>query len=679
MINEGRLLKHIFCIVAAVFLVALASSDVRAAHRGSLVPISAGPVLQNVSDNFGSETPANLGSVFLASQDIDYGTGFIPKGFDALVSGSCAKYSTAITGGTASHWNVASHVVSASARTPSPTAAGVSAHLNAGPYTIRIDCEDASNNVLTSKNLTRTIIPNAVSFGTGDRNFSNWPAGFGTIAGAKFLFSTGFVSNAAALGLTFGPFATNVIVTWADTAKPGSMNQLTTGVNTGNITLKDMTFTGSTVSNNGQVVALNGQGTSPINMDNVHAFYKSTTPNIGNLQFLSGGITGGNGAAGGTINNVGCNWCGTGASALSHYTMSNVVFRYFQNNCWFIGSVTNVEIDDPVCASPQGNIAFHQDTFQFCDGCTPHDINFKRVLIIQADGNNTTQGLYFGGAVLGQGGSVTPNPTGYISAGAGLTTPGKVLTFVTGSLDTGSNGSTIFSSDAGAHAVGFGVQDNAIMTCAGGSNCGGQTSATLALASNINLGTAGAPVPIYGKQAYNINIDQVAYIGYTINGLTMGSNYDNYNYSNFAFVYTQYATQASLGGTVGGGINNCNQPEMHQGTSTMDGGFFWSGLGYNYVVGASHFTCAVPPASFTITNVLNGSNNPATIAPLFLNGNPQTVPQNTSFATYAAMSIGDLKALACNTLQAAPASAYAGHSPFISGGWKDGTLIAGCS
>lgn len=666
-----KLVKEFLVAIALLMVGMVGLAEARPGHGGGGTFTNA-PVLQAVADSFGSETPSGLGGVFLNSQDLNYGTGFNPKGLDLLVSGTCTKYSTSVIGGTASHWNVISHTVAALAKTPTPTATGVGAHLNGGPYTFLVSCEDTSNNILASTTLTRVIRTNAVNFGTGDRNFSNWPGTFGTVAGATFMFSTGFVYNAgSALGLTFGPFTNNVNITWADTSRPGSLSLFLTGAGSANVTLKDLTLTGSVLNANGNVIVLAGNGTAPMNMDNVHAYYKSTTTNLGTLQFLSAG----NGTAGGTINNVSCEWCATGMSPPSHYIITNVYFRYFQNNCFFLNNGSHdYELDDYTCASPQGNPAFHQDSMQMADASTPHDIIMKRGLMIQADGNNTTQGNYFGGFVMG---GITAAPLVYLSSGVGVTTPGKVMTFVTGSLGTGANGSTFYSSDPGAHAALVGLADNATLSCAGGNNCGGETTATVNIASNVSLGSPSSPVPIYGKQAYNVNIDQYAYIGYTINGLRTASSGDNWNLSNFAYVYTQYATQASLGGTVQGQIDACDINEVHTGTSTFSGGFFWKTLGYSKQGGLTG--CASPPPNTTVSNVLLGNDTPATITPWFLNGNPQTVPQNISFATYAAMSINDLKALACNDLQAAPGSAYDGHSPFISGGWKDGTPIVGCN
>jgi len=635
-------------------------------HGGGAPPST--PTLQAVADSFGDSTPSGRGAVFLNSQDQNFGTGVTTSGLDILISGTCAKWSTAVTGGTSSHWNVISHIADASAKTPTPTAAGVSAKLNGGPYTFQVSCEDSSNNVLATANLTRTIVTNAVNLGTGESTSGAWPGTFGNTAGAKMMYSTGYYKPT---GRTFWIFGGTNQTLWtnADPARPATVNQIEFGSASHNITVQDIILTGASITGNNAALILNG--TQNMNIENVHAYYSASI--IGNSQFGFASL-----GPNGTVDNFSCDWCATGMAVGSNYVITNGYFRYFNNNGIFFINLHDTEIDDLTLVSPVTNaLSQHPDCMQRADGSSQIRLVVKRTMCVGADAASTAQGPWFGGAVVGAAGDAL----GYVSAGCGNTNPGKVLCLTsTGVLASGSNGSVIYSPTGSP----LGASDLVTLSCTPASNCQGDRTATLSLASDINYGSAASPVTFYGLQNIDNTWDQIAYSANTFNGMVTGSESGTSSLSRFAYIEQEYPGSSAAG--VGFVLANCEVSQVHLGSFTISGGLIYEGIGTRKAVPITPNTpCSpnVPPANTTVTNVTQAAGSGATLVSAYTAGNPKTNLEAISAATYAGMTVAQIKGTYCHYMAAKPSGPLDGgggtwYNPFIAGGWADGTAIAGC-
>lgn len=636
------------------------------------------PVMQNVADNFGNLTPNGRGKVRLSSIDLNYGTALNPSGLDLITNGIIpAKWTVTCTGGTCSHWTLpAAHTAEgASAITPVPSAAGATAHLNGGPYTFLVQAEDSSNNVLASSTLTRTIDTGgacgAVNYGTGDPTFSNWPGGFASTTGCKFMFSTGFVSTGRlAFTMQFGNVVT---VTWADTARPGSIIEFETSGASTNVLVKDMTMTGPTVSGvGGAGLVLNGTGAGTLSSDNYHAFLNATIRATGSYSCLGGG----NPVGGGSHTNFGCDWTSGGFSVATGYTYSNWYVRHPGGDILTLQNACNFTIQDGIEISSQLPSAVHPDSAQIKDGSSICNYTVKRMIYVQAGGSLDTQGIYFGGG---------PNFfTGYIDDGSGTGTPGKVLTQVAGqAFQAQSNGSTIYTPGGGS--VGL---PGAVMNCpAGGpylSNCNSVHTADLAIASPISLGTPGSPVQFYGMADINGNWDQIVSTGFLLNGFVPSSIHGTSNYTHFAHVYetTAGVTPQSAPLTL---VGNCNVPQFWTGTFSLAKGMEYAGtVTRQQLPSSSQCPGNALPASITQSNVLAANNNTATLASYYVNGDPKAYLDALSSAQWDALTPDQVKARVCQALTpkaAGPLDLGGGDwaNPFnASGQWVDGTAVTGC-
>lgn len=530
------------------------NAEARPHHGGIAAPVNV-PVLQNAADNFGNLTTSARGAVRLSSQDkTQYTAAFVPKGLDILTAGSlpCARWTTAQTGGTAGHWNVISHIAEgSSAITPTPTAAGVTAHLNGGPYTFLVSCEDASNNVLATATLTRTIKTNKYNIGSTDAKNAGLPSGFGSVPGAEILLSTGFDSTAITADAFNGyNFANQVNMTWADPAKPGALPYFNIS-NSSNFKLSGVQLTGNYSANPGPFVMIFCRlSTHDIVFDDVHGYSSYS------LNGTTGpGLMTMNGCANATVNNVSCEYCtagiqdgSSGASGGDNLTVTNVFINGFSNNCIFVGNGANWHFDFVTCARPWTNNANHIDSFQIADGATPPGLVNTHFMSIVGDGHTNTQGPYFGGTVL--------NGLGYVDDGTVGHGPGKIYTQVSG------NGTPLI----GSQVVSPGnivLADNALVTARTA------TTMTLSLTSNVNIGSPGSPVAFYGAGLINATFNGIIYSGGEFNGaIDAGENGTNV-YQNFSFASQRPAVmqETAFTATLTGSDLNVTTP----GVSTVPG------------------------------------------------------------------------------------------------------------
>ncbi len=474
-------------------------------------PLFPGPVLNDVSISFGNLTPLNRGGVRLSSLDnTTYGFHF--SGLDLMSSthSPCALWTVTQTGGTAGHWNIpaVNTPEGATAITPVPSSAGVTAHLNGGPYTFNVICTDAAGlTALSSKTLTVSIVTNAVNIGTADSVSAGFaPVGFGGVAGAQVLISTGTdKSNVRSTFKCPNVYTNTVLVTQADVARPAGLLNWEVQ-NCTNLQIDDITLTGDNriAPSISGFFYLNNDVNLTMNRDAV-IFTEATLGAAVHSDITLNGVTNL------TVNDFVGTYAASGitenAVANSDVTFNNTRFRYFYNNCVFQGSGTDFTYNDTYCIAPMRRDALHVDAFQIGDGATPINLAVNRFMVAQADGNAQTQGPPFGGTA-----SVYQ---GYIDDGTGAHGAGNVLTVTT--VPTKAkwvNQATVVGSGTLANTV---VQSRTNGTGGVGST---YLLATAGVPGGQIVGSPGSPATLYSSPLVNLSLNGLAYASIANLGLT---------------------------------------------------------------------------------------------------------------------------------------------------------------
>lgn len=367
-----------------------------------------------------------------------------------------------------------------------------------------LTCKDAGGHVSNMARLTYTGVANAVNFGdrSGDVNFGIWPSGFGNVAGAKVLLSTGMNRSATRNSYNITSNFTNQ-VTWqnADINRPGAITNLEL-VNMSNARMYKLVFSGDlTVPAGlgaGCVACFNtssGVAYSNSVIDDVHEYF---SPSLIGTAITYGFRT--PGCTGRQINNSSVDYINSGLSldGGTSGTINNLSIRHFYVNAGQAGNIAGWTINDLKISAPMiDDVALHADYFQVSNGASGENLHFNRTMFAQADGVGPSQGLPFGGG--GLAGNV------YVDDGTGTHGPGKVATISTGVFQSGGSSAHIYITSGNAIPIG----DNIAMTCSGGS-CLNKTQATLSLASDVNIGSPGSPVPMYVATNTNLQINAYA-------------------------------------------------------------------------------------------------------------------------------------------------------------------------
>ncbi len=510
-----KLRAALFSLVGLV----AAASPAHAIHRGA-VTLQA-PILQAVSVPYGLKTPSGRGSVRLSSVDVTT-TAVHPQtfsGLDMWIGGTpCATWSqTFVSGRSSADFNLiaANTPEGVNAQTPNATSTGAG---NAtGNYGFSVSCKDANGNSSNTVNLTYVGVTNAVNIGTTDRtDFGVVPAGFGNIAGAQVLLSVGgdWHNSTNLSSMRFnGAFANLVTITPADTSRRPYIVSINTGGTMDNYRATDIVESGVVAPANGSLNLMSGwsnNAATNIQWDHIHGFYSEAMLGTNSALGAFSGTCATAGSCGLTDSDF--EYIETGTSPGGNLTIQRVNFRYFYNNCIFLGNIFNTSFLDDMCIAP--NIAaggLHTDNMQVSDGATPVGLTIQRFLAAQADGSDQAQGVIFGGALL--------NITGYVDDGTTGHGPGTILTRVTGGYDTGNSGSRIVT--AAGTTNGFDATAAVTMTCTV-TNCN-QVSVQLNNLAPTNIGSPAAPVHFYGSGIVNLHIDgiinnQATFHGFASNG-----------------------------------------------------------------------------------------------------------------------------------------------------------------
>lgn len=667
-------MRSLFALLAAIFLLSCQHVSAWPAHGNGVIP-PPGPVLQNVAVTFGNRTLSGYGEVQLNTQDQNYGTGYNPKGLDVLVSGTCAKWSTSQTGGTAGHFNTISHVADgASAVTPTPTSAGASAQLNGGPYTFLVTCEDASNNSLATATLTYNISTGtanncgAVNIGPFDNTGVSYvPSGFAsTLDGCAVYLSTGYFKTTA-LNLGMG-FTHPVTLTCADGAtKCGVLYSIGTGSNSTHAIVKDINV--SSPSTTGTAAAAFVLSGADITGDNLHAWSNLTQRTAGSYQCIQ------TNASSGTITHFGCEWVRGFFTIHSNWTYQYGYSRYASADAILTGSgnQNNFHIKDMTIMSMKQPVSNHPDVFQINDGSTPSDYSVERIMAISAGGDVLFQGPFFGGGISG-----VPTPSaagpwmGYIDDGTAGHGPGNILTVTSvGGMQSNATGSRIYS----LSGTPIGLSDVVTANC-GGTPCpyGVGKKYTLTGYSG-NYGSAASPAQFYGLENINATWDMVWNSGDVIQGTFYSGSSGTSSLTHFTHMRETTTGVTGIGAPFLK-FQNCAYP-VYNGALTVS-------KGAEYSSWASDCTPTTnPPPNVTVSNTFNAAGNSTTLASWYVNGDPKTCLEAKSTAQWDAMTVQNAMIYAASCTVVKPGSALdlttdvanAIGTDAVTPKWADGTVV----
>lgn len=501
--------------------------------RGGTALAVASPILQDNTVNFGLLTRTGRGGVRLSSASFTTAAvqpvTFYGLDFNTGVGTPCATWTVTFNSGrSATDFTLiaANSAESSTAITPVPSSTG-QGNLS-GNYVFNVSCKDSGGNTSNTAHLTYTGVSNAVSLGNsaGDASFGLWPSGFGSVAGAKVLISTGYsrTTNYGFNGSSGGVTNFANQVTWqnADVTRPAQMVNFSL---TGMSNVRMYKFVASGTLNGlgiGCVFCFTSAGGVGVNqtLEDVHGYFNPA------MIYLTGATLNGLDMKGCTSGcaikdssmdyqltglNLGDNTSGT----ISNVTLSHVYINFAQAANTGPWDISDVKLIAPMI----NNGAYHTDYWQFANGSTPHNFKFRRIAALQADGVVPSQGVFFGGG--GSEGLV------YIDDGTPAHGPGKVVTRVGGTWEASAYNSHVY--------MGGGlmpISDNVILTCSGGTCSPSKTVGTLSLATNVNIGSPGSPVQLWA--ANNENVDLVGMIqtlsepnGTLLNGTAGTSQFKN--------------------------------------------------------------------------------------------------------------------------------------------------------
>lgn len=593
------MMKHVAILFAAL-LTACALMPAEARIRGGGIagaPAPTAPILNSVAVNFGNYTRNGGGGVRLSSAD-DSTTYAVPVYGLGLMSASgtpCATdWTFTQTGGTNGHFNAYSGAEGTSAVTPVPSSAGVTAHLNGGPYSWNVTCKDASGNISNTGTFTYNIVADAA---TVDETIGNFPAvtsgyaSFASTAGYKLLVPTGFKKLTPATWSIVCP--TECTLTWADITKPGlfqsfnpNANQLT------KLAVEDVTFTGDATQNVMNFAAPANAGTT-LRLKNIKCKFTMLQAIAGGSKCLSSRWPGASVGVGFNIENFETDWASFGADfRAGGYRVKNFYVKNFLTNAMEFGNLDGFYMEDWLFWNPQvGPGGLHADCWQFGNGATVKNLTLKRGGCPLAGGQGPMQGPIFTGQAT--------RGSGYIDNGAGGS--GTKITLAppvanpNAFFDPEKNGSQLLMPDCS-------------ITGATNARLSGSTASSGNL-SNIPsqvCGSSGAPFDVATYSVENFNLQGIIYSGREFLGWTSNTSHGVGGLQNFAYInqvpqpiYTTTATNCTVSGTT----LTCQAPTTSNAVYGYNAGVTAGGTGIGYVVTWPGIT----GATVTVTTRLSGS------------------------------------------------------------------------
>lgn len=553
-------------IVSFALITLVGSFPAHAVHRGSTVPVvtPTNPVLQTVTVDFGTLTRTGRGGVRLSMMP-ETSTAVRPVtasglGVMTTLGPACATWTMTFDHNTSGRPGTDFTVISANTPEGStaitPIVASGGQNNLAGDYYWNVSCKASDGSSSNVAQLVYHSITNAVNIGSDDRtDFGVFPSGFGNVAGAKILLSTGYAKltrNDIKLGTSF---SNQVVLQDADRNRHSKIsNMAITGMSNMKVQGLRFSWDQSTAVTGGSVCTLctrssSGTFTNVIFEDNQGYFSEAL------MGYPAGGGWGAfnfQGCLSGCeLNNSGIDYSsgGIGADNGTSATVNNSWLRHIYSDCYFFsnsGTPTGPgwTINDSMCIAPNTRSAVHPDNGQVADQGTPMNTTVNRMIQEIAEGSTNSQGLPFGGGPLGNLDQVL----GYVDDGTGSHGPGKVLTLTSGGFGFAANGSYIYSTVGSP----VGLTDFVQMTCSGG--CAGKTVATLSLASDTNIGSPGSPVHFYSIPSYNFNVHGIVYSGGIYKAVQWSGESGSSSYTNFGIVLHDANPfyQTSFTGTISG-------------------------------------------------------------------------------------------------------------------------------
>lgn len=645
---KNAVLRALLLIAGLLFAT---NAEARVHHGGLSAPIQ-GPILQAAIINEGNLTRTGKGGerlisvhsnsaavkpVTVGGVDLWTGRGTTPASWTlAYVSGRSASDFT-LPGA-----NVAEGT---SAITPIPASTGQN-NLT-GDYVFNVTAKDAAGNASNTVTLTVHIVNptggGCVNYADRDSNLGFFPVGFGTAPNQCILFSTGFNKQGARWIFNIGnSFTQEVVLTDADITRHSSMSNLDIST-TSNVTAQDLYLSGDLNGTGATCILCSQTSGSPytnVKFKRNYGFYSPATMsgNTGLYVYQSSGCT-----SGCEMDDGGWEYIWTGSTVGTAGNIHRTYFRYYANNCIFTGSIniavaTRTTFDGVTCMSPYTLAGEHGDTMQYADASGVQNVDLLRFMSIDADSVTGAQGPWFGGGI---------NISGYISAGAGLSTPGKVIT-VTRDFwhSAAANGTQIYSPAGGVLP-----SDNYII--GSGATIGGHT-AVLNIPTDVSVGSPASPVDFFSYGGLNLHSDGVIFVGTSVTGQANGQNQGTSYFKDFTFMKAQLPGVTPDNGP-GLSSSSCDIPSLWGGTNTISSGYTQGGYGTRQSTGTlgcagnTTPTAVVRSASWIQAGCINGSAC-ANADAAFKYGNPQAHLEAITFAQYAAMSTDDIRGITAHWL-----------------------------
>ena len=394
-----------------------ASGNVPLAPFAINVAAPSGAIISSVTYPIGALTQAGFGQVRLSSAPGPYsgngGLGLLQNGIVASL------WKISQIGGTPGHWKIGtttlgstplSFAESAAALTPAPTAAGVTANLNGGPYTFSVTCTSSLGVVATAQ-IKITITPNAASFADNDALSLAMVGGSGVTfvgeGGSTLLYSVG-ANRTAKRNILSMIMPSAVTVSHADPTRPGLIGALEMTASTANLIFSAITMSDANANvTAGLSAAWWISSATNCTWNNCGASYSAAQAEPAGLSAIRF-----DGATNLTFNAFSAVGCDSGFTTSGESGgVSNVVFNgllvdQFFNNATFLGSpCSGITINDLIVMRPVRSSLVpgdHIDAFQ-CSNPPNNDIvqpTINRAFVF-GNGDGLMQGLPFTGGGSG--------------------------------------------------------------------------------------------------------------------------------------------------------------------------------------------------------------------------------------------------------------------------------------
>lgn len=568
---RGLLTMRAIIAAIAALLIGLApvhasASRFRLIYTGSQAfpPIN----LNSVTYPFGGYTPRGFGGVHLSNQDVSsYGAFVFGLGLQSAGATVPTSWTIYQTSGTSGDWQLGQGsgttipstaggaltvAEGAGALTPTPSAQGVTNHLNGGPYTFSIVAKNSLGIGGTPGTITITVPGGAtptpvVNYGDLDASTGVVPTGFLTnnTTNPTIQFSVG-INRTVNLGSGSNKYLFTqdfdcsggypCIFTWADTARPGGLLAFAQSGLMRNIQINNIILTGEPATANNFPSAIYGFWTFSNTNDYTNTNAGITMNNDGvnfasfpNPTYQQNAIVASNDypRAAASAHDTSATVCLTvnsfvGTNVVSGFAeggkigfncnptapvvFNDLYINGFAGNAFFVYNgcyqLTHTIVIQPARVNNQ-----HLDYFQAANGGNPQCWIVNKFIGIQGNGYANAQGPPFAGG--------NDNFTGYISGG--------ILHVVT-------NTTAIIPSTRLLSASWTGTAQIAKLLSGTG---GAGTTASFFGFTPADVGSAGAPITFASAGMGLVQLNDLIYSGGETNGMSFNGGFGDVGTTNY--------------------------------------------------------------------------------------------------------------------------------------------------